>query len=281
MLDVLSASCLEAIAYSLKEDIAGGDITARLIPEKDIACAQIVARETAIMAGQPWATQVFSQVDSRIDCHWLVKEGDRIESNQAIARLEGPARALVTAERTALNWLQTLSGTATAVHAFAATLAGTSTRLLDTRKTLPGLRLAQKYAVRLGGGHNHRMGLYDAYLIKENHIAACGSIAAAVNTARLKAPKLLVEVEVESFDELAEAIAVEADIALLDNFALDDLPQAVKMARGRLKLEVSGNVTQEALTSIAQAGVDYVSVGALTKHVRAIDLSMRFKPCPF
>lgn len=224
-----------------------------------------------------WVDAVFRQLDPRVAVHWQVADGERVEADQVLFNLEGPARALLTGERTALNFLQTLSGVATNCRHYADLVEGTGVKLLDTRKTLPGLRLAQKYAVTCGGCHNHRIGLYDAFLIKENHIAACGSIAQAIVAAHRIAPGKPVEVEVESLDELEQALQAGADIVMLDELSLDDMRTAVDLARGRAKLEASGGIGEETLLAVAQTGVDYISIGALTKHVRAVDLSMRLR----
>lgn len=264
------------VADSLREDVGSGDISAALIADTQSAQAQVVCREPAIVCGIPWVNSVFRQLDSSVELTWLVQEGQAVAAEQIWVRLHGPARSLLTGERCALNWLQTLSGVATRVHEFLNALQGTHTQLLDTRKTIPGLRAAQKYAVRCAGGRNHRMGLFDAYLIKENHIAGCGSIISAVQRARQLHSGKMVEVEVETLTQLQEALTVKADIIMLDNFDLADIKQAVAINQGRAKLEVSGNMTLDNIRSVADTGVDYISVGALTKHVRAIDLSMRF-----
>ncbi len=274
--DTLSAAILLNVKYALAEDIGSGDITAQLIGEQTQAEATIISREEATLAGIDWANEVFRQVDPTITANWHFNDGDQVAANQALVTLKGPARALLTAERSAMNFLQTLSATATLCHQYAALVADTNVKLLDTRKTLPGLRIAQKYAVRCGGCFNHRIGLYDAFLIKENHIAACGSIAEAVATARTNEPGKPVEVEVESLNELEQALAAGADTVMLDNFTLDDMKTAVATVNGRCKLEASGNVTQETLRPIALTGVDYISIGVLTKDCKAIDLSMRF-----
>ena len=266
----------EAVRQSLKEDVRTGDITAELIPMETQAIAQIKSRESAIICGIPWVNEVYHQLDDSIDIHWLVQDGDSVVPEQSLVELHGSARSLITGERCALNWLQTLSGTATLVSSYMPHLENTHTQLLDTRKTLPGLRVAQKYAVRVGGGTNHRMGLDDAYLIKENHIISCGSIEAAIVSARSLHPTQTVEVEVENLNELDEAISAGADIIMLDNFDLKQMHEAVLINKGRVKLEVSGDVKPEQLRQIAETGVDYISMGSLTKHVRAIDLSMRF-----
>jgi nicotinate-nucleotide pyrophosphorylase (carboxylating) len=240
----------------------------------------VITREAGVVCGIPYVEASFAAVDPRVRFEWRVAEGDSAAANQLLLTLEGPARALLTAERTALNFLQLLSATATAAHSYAVLLEGTKCRLLDTRKTIPGLRSAQKYAVRVGGGHNHRMGLFDGILIKENHIMAAGSIAAAVAAAKLGSARVPVEVEVENSSELQQAIAVGADIALLDNFSLDAMREAVAInarAAKPLKLEASGGITAAAIREIAETGVDFISVGSITKHVRAVDLSMRFE----
>lgn len=272
----LPADLEETVRNALREDILDGDVTASLVPEDEELNAMVVCREDAVLCGCPWFDEVFRQLDRHVIVTWMSREGDRIKGEQAVCTVEGPARALLTGERTALNFLQTLSGTAYLTHRYASAVAGSSTRLLDTRKTIPGLRSAQKYAVRCGGAHNHRMGLYDAILIKENHISAAGSISAAVRHARELHPSLTVEVEVENMDELKEAVEVGADIVMLDNFRTEAIGKAVALAAGRVKLEVSGGLDLKQVRAIAGLGVDYISVGALTKHVRAIDFSMRF-----
>ncbi|MFN2309047.1 MAG: carboxylating nicotinate-nucleotide diphosphorylase [Gammaproteobacteria bacterium] len=260
----------------LAEDIGSGDITAALIPEDARASARVISREPAVLCGRAWFDAVYAELDARIDIHWDCQDGDRVRPDQVLCTLSGPARALLTGERAALNLLQTLSGTATCAAHYAAAVAGLPVRILDTRKTLPGLRLEQKYAVRTGGCHNHRIGLYDGILIKENHIAAAGSISAAVAAARALDTRLPVEVEVEDLDELREGLEASADVLLLDNFTPERLREAVALAGGRVKLEASGGVTLDNLREIAATGVDYISTGALTKDLRAIDLSMRF-----
>ena len=263
------------VTAALAEDIGDGDITAELLPEQAVAEALIITRENGILCGAPWADATFGAVDSRIHCDWQFADGDRVRAGDTLLRLRGPVRGLLTAERTAMNFLQTLSGTATRCAHYAAAVSDTGVRLLDTRKTLPGLRDAQKYAVRCGGCHNHRMGLYDAFLIKENHIMACGGIHAAVLRAREAAAAKPVEVEVENLDELAQAIDAGAERIMLDNFDLDALRTAVRTCAGRAELEASGNVTLETLGAVAATGVDYISIGALTKDAVALDLSMR------
>ncbi|WP_339726170.1 carboxylating nicotinate-nucleotide diphosphorylase [uncultured Paraglaciecola sp.] len=269
-----------AIEIALSEDLNGlnadqGDITANLIPATQNIVAEIITREACVLAGAAWVTETFGQLNKDIQLHWFVKDGDALKADQPIVRITGNARHILTGERTALNFLQTLSGTATIVAKCVKELAGTKTQLLDTRKTLPGMRLAQKYAVACGGGTNHRIGLFDAYLIKENHILACGSIQAAVTKAREHHADLPVEVEVESIQELLQAIAAKADIVMLDNFSLAMLKQAVILNEGQCKLEVSGNITIDGLKKLSALGVDFISSGALTKHVQAIDLSLR------
>jgi nicotinate-nucleotide pyrophosphorylase (carboxylating) len=264
------------VERALAEDIGGGDLTAELIPGGALARATILTREPAILCGRAWVEEVFRQLDPAVRLEWNARDGDSLETDRIFCRLEGPARSLVTGERTALNFLQLLCGTATLARTYADAVGGTGARILDTRKTLPGLRLAQKYAVSCGGCQNHRIGLFDAILIKENHIQAAGSIAAAIGQARKLHPAVKLEVEVENLRELDEALAAAPDVIMLDNFSLDELRQAVKVAAGRVKLEVSGNVELERLAELAATGVDFISVGALTKHVRAIDLSMRF-----
>ena len=270
----------QQIAAALAEDIRGGDLTAALIAAEKTGRATVITRESAIVCGIPYVEAAFRQVDPRVTFDWQVREGDAVKPDQVLLRVDGPARALLTAERTALNFLQLLSATATASHAYAVLLEGTHCRLLDTRKTIPGLRTAQKYAVRVGGGHNHRMGLFDGILIKENHIAAAGSIALAVSAAKLAAGSVPVEVEVEDLKQLQQAIDSNADIAMLDNFSLAAMREGVALnaaAARPLKLEASGGITADSIRAIAQTGVDFISVGSITKHVRAVDLSMRFE----
>lgn len=263
------------VRAALAEDIGTGDITAQLIPAGRRAVARVIAREPGVLCGRPWVDEVFRQVDPDATLRWRFEDGEQVAPDQVLFEVEGPARAIVTGERTALNFLQALSGTATVAATWAALVTGSALRILDTRKTLPGLRTAQKYAVRCGGCHNHRMGLFDAFLIKENHIAAAGSIAAAVARARQLAPGRPVEVEVETLAELDAALEAGADVVMLDEFDLEAMRSAVERTAGRAKLEVSGSVTPEQLAKLVRAGIDYVSVGALTKHVRALDLSMR------
>ncbi|MDH4874151.1 carboxylating nicotinate-nucleotide diphosphorylase [Pseudomonas sp. BN515] len=271
----LTAEIEANVRTALKEDIGSGDITAQLIPEDRQARATVITREAAIISGTAWVNEVFRQIDPRVKVEWQVQDGVRAEANQALFHLEGPARALLSGERSALNFLQCLSGVATRVGHYVELVKGTQVKLLDTRKTLPGLRLAQKYAVTCGGGHNHRIGLYDAFLIKENHIAASGGIPQAIEAAHRIAPGKPVEVEVESLDELQQALDAGADIIMLDELSLDDMRTAVTLTNGRAKLEASGGVNETTLRTIAETGVDYVSIGTLTKDVKAIDLSMR------
>jgi len=272
---------VESVRRALVEDVGSGDLTATLIPATRRGTATVITRERAILCGRPYVDEVFRQLDPGVVVSWNAEEGARVETNEQLCGLEGNARALVTGERTALNFLQMLSATATTTRRYVDALAGLPCQILDTRKTIPGLRRAQKYAVLCGGGHNHRTGLYDGVLVKENHIIAAGSIAAAVQSARQNGVSVPVEVEVESLDELRQALDAGADMALLDEFSLDDLRAAVALnrshSRGPIKLEASGNVTFEGLRAIAETGVDFISIGSLTKHVRAIDLSMRFQ----
>ncbi len=265
---------------ALREDIGSGDVTAALVPAGQRVRGSVVTREEAVLCGRAWAEETFRRLDPQVRLSWHAADGERLGVNQLIFEIAGPARAVLTGERTALNFLQLLSGTATATRRLVDAVAGTSCRILDTRKTLPGLRTAQKYAVRCGGGDNHRMGLYDRVLIKENHIAAAGSLTGAIEAARRSAPELTVEVEVESPAELEEALGADPDIIMLDDFSLANLQAAVKLnqAHGRpVKLEASGSISLETVRAIAATGVDYVSVGALTKHVHAVDLSMRLE----
>ena len=260
---------------ALAEDIGSGDITALLIPAERLAHATVITREPAIVCGTAWVDAVFRQLDPRVAVHWQVRDGERASPNQALFHLEGPARALLSGERSALNFLQTLSAVATRCQHYADLVQGTAVKLLDTRKTLPGLRLAQKYAVTCGSCHNHRIGLFDAFLIKENHIAACGGIAEAVRTAHRIAPGKPVEVEVESLEELRQALQAGADIIMLDELSQDEMREAVAITQGRAKLEASGGLNESTLRTIAETGVDYISIGTLTKDVKAVDLSMR------
>ena len=263
------------VRRALAEDIGSGDITAQLIPAERLAHAKVITRESAVICGTAWVDAVFRQLDPRVAVHWHIQDGQRAEANQVLFELEGPARALLSGERSALNFLQTLSAVATRCQHYADLVQGTAVKLLDTRKTLPGLRLAQKYAVTQGGCQNHRIGLYDAFLIKENHIAACGGIAQAITVAHKIAPGKPVEVEVESLEELRQALDAGADIIMLDELSLDEMREAVALTQGQAKLEASGGVNESTLRAIAETGVDYVSIGALTKDVKAVDLSMR------
>lgn len=273
--EALAEDIRTSAAKMLAEDVGPGDITAQLIPEHQWAWASVVTREAAVLCGVAWVDELFRRLDSRVSLTWHGADGDRLDADSVFLELEGPARSLLTGERAALNLLQTLSSTATRTRQYVDLIADTGVRLLDTRKTLPGLRLAQKYAVTCGGGHNHRIGLYDAFLIKENHIAACGGIAAAIKEARNIARDLPVEVEVETFEELDQALEAKADIVLLDNFGLEDMREAVRRNAGRATLEASGNVSDATLRDIAETGVDCISSGSLTKDIKAIDLSMR------
>ncbi|ATG57101.1 MULTISPECIES: carboxylating nicotinate-nucleotide diphosphorylase [Pseudoalteromonas] len=272
----------QLVTLALDEDLnyqtaADGDITAQLIPQNEQASAKVITREDCIFCGKGIIIEVFKQVDPTVQVSVLVNDGDVVTANSTLFTAKGSARAILTAERTALNFVQTLSGTATTTAHYVKELSGTSTQLLDTRKTIPGLRALQKYAVKCGGGANHRIGLFDAFLIKENHIAACGGIEKAVAQAKLNHPSKPVEVEVESLQELKQAIDAGADIIMLDNFSVEQIKQAVVLTNKRAKLEVSGNMTLETLKTYSQAGVDFISSGALTKNLQSIDLSMRFE----
>ena len=272
----LKADVPANVSAALLEDVGDGDITARLIPADESASAAVITREDATICGVDWVNEVARQVDPTITLDWMVADGDQAKANQVLFQAHGNARSLLTFERCALNFLQCLSGTASIAHYYASLVADTPVRLLDTRKTIPGLRKAQKYAVACGQCYNHRIGLYDAFLIKENHIAACGGISQAIATARQQEPTKTVEVEVESMDELQQALDAGADRIMLDNFTLRDMREAVQLAAGRAELEASGGITEQTLRPIAETGVDYISIGALTKDCRAIDLSMRF-----
>ncbi|MFT6285756.1 MAG: nicotinate-nucleotide pyrophosphorylase (carboxylating) [Alcanivorax sp.] len=270
-----SETVAENVRAALAEDVGSGDITASLIAPEQIGYAQVITREDGVLCGVAWVDAVFAQVDANIEIQWCCKDGERISAGQTLFSVKGPTRGLLTGERVALNFLQLLSGTATTCRQYADLVAETSVSLLDTRKTIPGLRHAQKYAVCTGGCYNHRIGLFDAFLIKENHIAGCGGIAEAVQKARQIAPDKLVEVEVETLEELQEALAARCDRVMLDNFSLVEMKAAVAMVEGKLALEASGNITTDTLISIAKTGVDYISIGALTKDCNALDLSMR------
>lgn len=267
---------LAQVRLALEEDLGAGDPSAALIPADQTAQAEIIAREQAVLCGLPWFEAVFTYLDPTVEIDWEVAEGALIQPNQRLARLRGQARALLSGERTALNYLQTLSGTATLARRYAEAVAGLPVKVLDTRKTIPGLRLAQKYAVRCGGCHNHRLGLFDAILIKENHLRAAGSIPAALAAAQATYPDLPIEIEVENLEELSLALAAGATLILLDNFSLDELRQAVALTAGRAELEASGGINLEQIRAVAETGVNRISVGALTKDLRAIDLSLRF-----
>lgn len=276
-LDPTLQTALEhAVRSALEEDIGAGDLTASLIPADQMAEASIVCREAAVICGIPWVDACFQAVDTGTHIDWLVSEGDKVQADQTLCRIRGRARALLTAERCALNFLQLLSGTATATRAYVDAIAGTGSRILDTRKTLPGHRLAQKYAVTVGGGMNQRLGLYDGILIKENHIAAAGGIAQALAAARAMDKTVPIQIEVESLDELKHALEAGAEMILLDNFDLDALRAAVRLNAGRAVLEASGGVNMAHVREIAATGVDRISIGSLTKHLKAVDLSMRF-----
>lgn len=265
----------QLVANALAEDVGEADVTASLIPEGTIAKAKVITRENMVLCGQTFVDEVMRQMDSNIKVTWFYQDGDKVAANETLYTLEGRARQLLTAERSALNFLQMLSGTATTTAHYADKLTGYKTEILDTRKTIPGFRMAQKYAVHCGGGVNHRLGLFDAFLIKENHIMACNGIANAVQTARNNYPNRLVEVEVENLDELQQALAAGADVIMLDDFSLADMEKAVAITGEQAELEASGNITLDTIQTVAATGVDFISSGSLTKHVRAIDLSMR------
>jgi nicotinate-nucleotide pyrophosphorylase (carboxylating) len=264
------------VARALREDLGSGDCTAGLIPADKLLETCVVSRESAVLSGGPWFEETFRQLDPAVRVHWQARDGDRIHENQEVCRLHGPARAILSGERTALNFLQTLSGTASQARRYVDAVEGTGVIVLDTRKTLPGLRLAQKYAVRCGGASNHRIGLFDAILVKENHIAAAGSISAAVQQALRSYPDLLLEVEVENTEQLEEALLAGAQRVLLDNFSVADLAAAVARYKGRIELEASGGINQQTVRSVAETGVDFISTGDITKSVQATDFSMRF-----
>jgi len=276
LLEVLEAHVDEDVRRALEEDVGKGDITAQLVPASGIWKASVYSREHAVLCGRNWFDAVFRHLDETVDIRWYTADGENVAPHQVVCTLKGPARSLLTGERAALNFLQTLSGTATLAHRYARVVEDLDTRILDTRKTIPGLRRAQKYAVRAGGCHNHRMGLYDAFLIKENHIMAAGSIADAVSNARALDPELPIEVEVENINELKQALRAGADRIMLDNFAIETLHEAVALSAGQAELEASGGITLDNLREYAETGVDYISIGALTKDVKAVDLSMRF-----
>ena len=267
---------LENVNQALREDVGSGDITAGLIDESTQLNARVITREHAVIAGQRWVNAVYSSLDKNVVISWNVKDGDKVEPNQTLFTISGPARSILTGERSALNFLQLLSATASITNQYVERISHTSCRLLDTRKTIPGLRMAQKYAVTCGGGKNHRIGLYDAFLIKENHIAACGGIRNAVENAKKSHPNCPIEVEVENLDELDQAQKAGANIIMLDNFTPELMKKAVQVRAKGVKFEASGNVNLETISSIAETGVDFISVGALTKNIKAIDLSMRY-----
>jgi nicotinate-nucleotide pyrophosphorylase (carboxylating) len=276
----LPADLAQQVEAALREDLGSGDVTAALVPAAQRVRGSVVTREEAVLCGRAWVEETFRQLDARVQLTWHAADGDRVAAQQVLFAIAGPARPVLSGERTALNFLQLLSGTATVTRRFVDAVAGTGCRILDTRKTVPGLRTAQKYAVRCGGGQNHRMGLYDQVLIKENHIAAAGSLTGAIEAARGSAAGITVEVEVETLGELREALNARPDIIMLDEFSFEDMRTAVALNRSHAaaaKLEVSGSVSLEAVRAIAETGVDYISVGALTKHLRAIDLSMRLE----
>lgn len=268
----------QAVKISLQEDLNGkGDITSLLIPKNKKITARVITREDMVFCGRPWVNEIFKQIDPDVQLEWYCKDGDFMQAKSTLYCLQGNARSLLIGERTALNFLQLLSSTATITNSYVKQITGTRAKLLDTRKTIPGMRLAQKYAVKCGGGSNHRFGLYDAFLIKENHIIVCGSITLAIQAAKKIAINKLIEIEVENLKQLQEAISAKADIIMLDNFSLPQMRQAVKINNKQVKIEVSGNVNLENIKAIAKTGIDYISVGALTKNVNAVDLSMRIE----
>lgn len=275
MTPALNQAIQASVQLALQEDIGSGDITAQLISEDKTAIANVITREYAVICGIDWVNEVFKSISDKLSIEWFVKDGEKVSANSTLFKITGPARAILTGERAALNFLQTLSGTATLSHEYAQKVAHTKVQILDTRKTIPGLRLAQKYAVKCGGCFNHRLGLYDAFLIKENHIMACGGITEAIQQARNIAPDKPVEVEVENLQEFDDALKANADIIMLDNFTLSDMTKAVSLNQGKAKLEASGNVNFQTLVPIAETGVDFISIGALTKDCKSIDLSMR------
>jgi len=275
--DILNQAVCQNVSAALAEDIGEGDISAQLIPDSSRSRAHIISRQSATLCGLAWVNEVYRCLDQDVGIDWKIEEGQQVAENQCIVEFEGRSRALLTGERTALNFLQTLSATASVCRHYASLVSSTNVKLLDTRKTIPGLRIAQKYAVTMGGCHNHRIGLYDAFLIKENHINVCGSILSAVETARALAPEKPVEVEVETMEELDQALRANSDIIMLDNFCIDDLHAAVRHTAGKAKLEASGGINEQTLLPIAETGVDYISIGALTKDCKAVDLSMRFE----
>jgi nicotinate-nucleotide pyrophosphorylase (carboxylating) len=276
----LPPNLAQQVTIALAEDIGSGDVTAELVPAEQRVTGQVISREPAILCGRPWVTEVFRQLDPSVQLIWTVDDGDRVAADQTLFEIAGPARPVLTGERAALSFLQLLSGTATATRRYVEAIAGTASAILDTRKTLPGLQTAQKYAVRCGGAQNLRMGLFDQFLIKENHIAAAGSLTEAIRAARRAAGSKKVEVEVETLPEFSEALQAAPDIIMLDEFSLSDMRAAVEQSRAsdhRVKIEASGRVTLETVRAIAETGVDFISVGSITKHVRAVDLSMRLE----
>jgi nicotinate-nucleotide pyrophosphorylase (carboxylating) len=275
-MSVIQSTIEETVHIALREDVGDGDITAELIPADSVSLANVISREACVFCGMDWFEEVFRQIDNDVFIEWHVQDGDHIAADETICSLSGPSRSLLTGERTALNFIQTLSATATISSRYAAAVEGTGAVVLDTRKTIPGLRAAQKYAVSCGGCQNHRMGLFDAILIKENHILAAGNIRTAVEEARFHSPGFPVEIEVENLDQLQEAIDAGVDRVLLDNFTTDNIRDAVKLSNGRIPLEASGGITLENIRQFAETGVDYISTGSLTKDIIAIDLSMRF-----
>lgn len=276
LLYVPQSSIEESVHSALEEDVGSGDITAQLIPPDEIAIANVISREHCVFCGMDWFEEVYRQLDENVFIEWSIQDGDSIEPEQILCSLSGPATSILTGERTALNFIQTLSGTATLSARYAKAVEKTKSIVLDTRKTIPGLRLAQKYAVSCGGCQNHRIGLFDAILIKENHILACGGIQQAVDEARFRSPDLPVEIEVENMDEIEQALQAKVDRILLDNFPVKELKKAVKHCKGEVQLEASGGITLDNIGKIASTGVDFISTGALTKDIIAIDLSMRF-----
>ena len=265
-----------SVKQALNEDIGDGDVTAASFSNNEVAAAKVICREEAVLCGQKWFELAFHQLDPNTTIDWMLADGDAMQKNDLVCTLNGNAQAILTGERTALNFLQTLSGTATKTKTYVDRISGTDANILDTRKTIPGMRYAQKYAVRCGGGQNHRMGLYDAILIKENHIATSGSVKNAIEAAKNQFPNLKLEVEVENEEQLKEALDTNADVILLDNFSLSELEAAVSITDGKKKLEASGNMTLENIREVAKTGVDYISIGAITKHVQSVDFSMRF-----
>ena len=275
-MDLSNEVVKQVVELALAEDVKGGDINGELISIKSESTAHVITRTPGIFCGQPWIIEVARQVDSAIELHFVVQDGETVETDQLLLIVKGPSRALLTSERTMLNFAQLLSGTATAANAYAEVIAHTKAEILDTRKTIPGLREAQKYAVRMGGAKNHRFGLFDAYLIKENHIKAAGSITQAAMRAKEANPNVTLEVEVENHEQLREAVEAHVDMVLLDNYSLEDLRVAVNFTEGKVKLEASGGITLQNVARVAETGVDFISIGAITKNIAPMDLSMRF-----